>query len=243
MAGRGQDQGHARPPLAEPVWPEAAEAPPGGVGPVELHIIPPGLLDDLYDPDLIIGPGYIGPDRRRTPRRAARHEPDRRSVVRFRPDAPDRPGHDGGRGPADPDGHPPRPARHRCDAAGGPAGGPDPDPREQRPPTGRADPARRDHRTGRHRQDAIPPVARGIGTDRLWPRHRSRETDRLCPSPRGGPSASVGPSPGVAEGATQRAHGTPGRPPAPLHPGPVAKSGVGREGSAATDASRPERFR
>ncbi len=72
MTGRGQDQGHGRPLLAEPVWPGAPAVPPGTVGPVELHIIPPGLLDDLYDPDLIIVPGYIGPDRRRTPRK--RHE-------------------------------------------------------------------------------------------------------------------------------------------------------------------------
>ncbi len=68
MTGRGQDQGHGRPLLAEPVWPGSADTPLGGVGPVELHIIPPGLLDDLYDPDLIIDPGYIGPDRRRAPR-------------------------------------------------------------------------------------------------------------------------------------------------------------------------------
>jgi len=72
MTGRGQDQGHGRPLLAEPVWPGAPAAPSGTVGPVELHIIPPGLLDDLYGPDLVIDPGYIGPDRRRTPRE--RHE-------------------------------------------------------------------------------------------------------------------------------------------------------------------------
>jgi len=80
MAGHGQDQGHGRPALAEPVWREPDEVRSGtnrstaatAVHPVELRIIPPELLDDLYVPDLVIDPGYIGPDRRRTPRELRR---------------------------------------------------------------------------------------------------------------------------------------------------------------------------
>ncbi len=91
MTGHGQDQGHGRPALAEPVWLEPDEVRSGAnrsttataVHPVELHIIPPELLDDLYVPDLVIDPGYIGPDRRRTPRELRQTSPihDRSSGI------------------------------------------------------------------------------------------------------------------------------------------------------------------
>jgi hypothetical protein len=39
--------------------------------------LPPGLLDDLHDPSLVITPAYVGPERRIRSRRSPRHRPDR----------------------------------------------------------------------------------------------------------------------------------------------------------------------